>query len=298
MLPILLQRSASDRIMRTFKIIIFLLLPILLGAEDIFLLCGSPEQGGLMLGKVSNDVENVFFDYKPIQISDNQFFIGFDRDEKLNHIITFVLKNGEMISQKFAIKAQKYDIQEITLPKSKKQYYEKPDLELTARINSEARILRKTRDKIVSNERINICDKFSRAVIGGHISSVFGSQRIINKVPKRPHNGIDIVKPIGTPVMAMNAGIVALSGHYFYNGKFVLIDHGYGLSSIYIHLSENLVELGDSVQTGDIIGKLGDTGRSTGPHLHWGIDFNGKRLDPQLLDNMDEVFIRIRKDNE
>jgi len=94
---------------------------------------------------------------------------------------------------------------------------------------------------------------------------------------------LDIAAPEGTEVLAAAAGKVVLTGDYFYNGKFVLIDHGGGLNSIYIHLKEIDVEIGQFVRQGDKIGEVGSSGRSTGPHLHWGVNWKGKRIDPELL---------------
>ena len=91
----------------------------------------------------------------------------------------------------------------------------------------------------------------------------------------------------------MTTGVVALTGDYYYNGKFVLLDHGAGLTSIYIHMSKISVEKGDYILTGEKIGEVGSTGRSTGNHLHWGIGWKDQRIDPELLQNMDNIFIKI-----
>ena len=93
----------------------------------------------------------------------------------------------------------------------------------------------------------------------------------------------------------MTTSVVAITGIFFYNGKFVLLDHGSGFSSIYIHMSSINVEVGDYILTGEKIGEVGSTGRSTGNHLHWGVGWNSRRIDPELLQNMDDVFLRILK---
>ena len=118
----------------------------------------------------------------------------------------------------------------------------------------------------------------------GRISGVFGSQRILNGKPRRPHNGIDIAAPQGTPVVAMAEGRVAMAkSDMFLTGKTVMIDHGHGLNSIYIHMDQITIKSGDLVSRGQQIGTVGMTGRATGPHLHWGVSLFNTKLDPALL---------------
>ena len=120
--------------------------------------------------------------------------------------------------------------------------------------------------------------------VEGRISGVFGSQRILNGKPRRPHNGVDIAAPTGTPVKAMGDGIVALVHQdMFFTGKTVMIDHGLGLNSVYIHMNAITVRDGEFVTKGTQIGTVGQTGRATGPHLHWGVSWFKTHLDPALL---------------
>lgn len=119
--------------------------------------------------------------------------------------------------------------------------------------------------------------------VRGKISGRFGSRRIINGQPRKPHSGEDIAAPKGTPVVAMNDGIVRLTADHFFSGKGVIVDHGLGLFSMYFHLSSVDVEHGQVVKKGQVIGKVGSTGRATGPHLHWGVRLNGSRVDPYSL---------------
>ena len=130
--------------------------------------------------------------------------------------------------------------------------------------------------------------------IQGRVSGRFGSQRIINGQPRSPHSGEDIAAPEGTPVEAMNNGVVRLTMDHFFTGKGVIIDHGLGLFSMYFHLSAVQVEPKERVKKGQVIGKVGATGRATGPHLHWGVRLNGSRVDPYSLKNIsvDEVSPR------
>ena len=123
--------------------------------------------------------------------------------------------------------------------------------------------------------------------VEGRISGHFGNQRIFNGVPKSPHSGTDIAAPEGTPVKASAAGTVVLSGKdYFYTGNMVIIDHGHGLKTIYAHLKEAAVQEGDDVYQGQVIGYVGQTGRATGPHLHWGASLNNVRFRPHSLLNL------------
>ena len=119
--------------------------------------------------------------------------------------------------------------------------------------------------------------------VEGPITSAFGLRRIINDKPRSPHSGVDIGVPEGTEVGACNDGIVVFVQELYLCGKTIIIDHGFGLYSMYFHLSETQVKEGDTVQVGDCIGLVGATGRVTGPHLHWGIKLLGARVDPYSL---------------
>jgi murein DD-endopeptidase MepM/ murein hydrolase activator NlpD len=119
--------------------------------------------------------------------------------------------------------------------------------------------------------------------VPGQISTGFGLRRVINRQTKNPHSGVDMRAEEGTPVFASNDGIAILVDELFFTGKSVLIDHGWGIYSMYFHLSEILVREGDPIAKGAILGRVGSTGRSTGPHLHWGIKIRGARVDPLSL---------------
>ena len=123
------------------------------------------------------------------------------------------------------------------------------------------------------------------APVKGKRQGTFGRRRILNGQPRRPHTGEDITAPIGAPVAAANGGRVVLVGDFFFNGRSVVIDHGLGLFSMYFHLSEIAVKEGERVNRGGLIGRVGASGRVTGPHLHWGARLNGARIDPFSLVN-------------
>ena len=119
--------------------------------------------------------------------------------------------------------------------------------------------------------------------VKGRESSQFGLKRFFNEQARRPHGGLDIAVPKGTPILAPAEGTVIETGHYFFSGKCVFIDHGKGLITLYAHMSKITVKVGDKVKTGDKIGEVGQTGRVTGPHLHWSVAMNTTYVDPKLF---------------
>ena len=179
----------------------------------------------------------------------------------------------------FEVTEQSYSEQHITL-KGKKKKYVNPNLAHMDRIKSERPVLSSARkvfsDKVLSN------GLFTRPV-DGVTTSPFGLKRFYNGEARRPHTGLDYAGDIGTPIKAPADGKVILVGKFFFNGNAVFLDHGQGLISVYIHMNEHLVKQGQFVKQGDAIGTVGQTGRATGPHLHWGIYLNQTVVNPNLL---------------
>jgi hypothetical protein len=129
--------------------------------------------------------------------------------------------------------------------------------------------------------------------LSGEVVGPFGQTSILNGMPRAPHSGVDLKAERGTPVASINSGTVALTGEYFFNGLFVVIDHGGSIQSMYFHLDKILLQQGDRVTKGQIVGLVGATGRATGPHLHFGIRVNGARIDPLQFMKVNEAMERL-----
>ncbi len=186
------------------------------------------------------------------------------------------LQHNQQLSYNVLVVKKAFPVQKLTLPKSKVDLNAKS----LARVRGEQRRVRKVLG-IVSDQKL-WKDSFVEPV-QGKISGAFGRKRVINGQPKNPHSGEDIAAPKGTNVLAMNDGIVRLTADHFFSGKGLFIDHGLGLISMYFHLSKVSVKDGERVRRGQPVGKVGATGRATGPHLHWGVRLNGARVDPYSL---------------
>ena len=233
------------------------------GNSTALQLNGARTQGGLVIGRVAPR-ERVFLDSREVRVSpDGVFLIGFGRDALSEVKLLVQNRDGVRVEKR--------------LPESK--VTPKP---------SDIKKIRADNAKIARVRKLDSAEAhFMTGFIWpatGRISGVFGSQRILNGEPRRPHNGIDITAPRGTPVVAMAEGQVALANSdMFLTGKTVMINHGHGLTSIYIHMDRITVKRADLVSRGQQIGAVGMTGRATGPHLHWGVSLFNTKLDPALL---------------
>lgn len=240
-------------------------------------LTGNAVEGGLMFGKTSPKAQ-VTFEKKPIQVSaDGDFLISFGRDAVGSKEL--VIQTADSTRQeRIEVADRNFKIERIDgLPKRKVT----PDPKAIARIGNEKKQITAAR-KETSGQPYYLGGFQWPAT--GRISGVYGSQRILNGKPRRPHYGTDIAAPTGTPIRAMAPGRVAfVHTGMFFNGKTVLIDHGLGLRSIYIHLNETFVVPGQQVDLNTEIGAIGQTGRATGPHLHFGLTHDTTPVDPEIV---------------
>ncbi len=178
----------------------------------------------------------------------------------------------------FEVRAKEYATQHITLKNRRQVSPDPEDLKRIEReLDQQLAVYRAYREGVVpSNVMLD-------RPVGGRLSSPFGLRRFFNGEARNPHSGLDFAVPAGTPVKAPAAGRVALVGDYFFNGKTVFLDHGQGFVSMFCHLSAIDVKPGDEVARGAVVGKVGATGRATGPHLHWNVSLNDARVDPALF---------------
>ena len=258
--------------------VILCVLPLTVTAQTNLGFKGHFIQGGLVIGQTLPGSKVKHGD-RLVQVSDTGVFVlGFGRDAPKKDSLGVQLPDGQFILRPLKIRSQTYKTTRIDgLPKRK----------VTPKAEDLKRI-RNDNAKIGKVRRLDtgITDFLSGFAwpVKGRISGVFGSQRILNGKPRRPHNGMDIAAPQGTPVLATSDGIVQLvHENMFLSGKTVMIDHGHGVTSVYIHMNKITVKQGSRVRQGEQIGAVGMTGRTTGPHLHWGINLFKMPLDPKLI---------------
>jgi len=234
-------------------------------------------QGHFIIGKTDPNAK-ILIDKKEIRVSKNGYFVfGIDRDRKFDVLITKIFNgNKEKIIKK--VFKRKYKIQRIDgLEESKVT----PPEEVYKRIKEENNKIGEAR--AINSGLVFFKDKFIMP-IKGIITGVYGSQRILNGKPKWPHYGIDIAAEQGTNIKSSGAGVVTMAeDDLYYTGGTIIMDHGHGISTIYSHLETVLVSVGDKINQGDIIGTVGSTGRSTGPHLDFRINWFQTRLDPMTV---------------
>jgi murein DD-endopeptidase MepM/ murein hydrolase activator NlpD len=236
-------------------------------------------QGHFIIGK-TEPKSKIIIDKKEIKVSRDGFFVfGIDRDRKFDVLITKINndKKEKIIKKVFK---RKYNIQRIDgLPENKVT----PPEEVYKRIKTENNAIGEAR--AINSDLIFFKNKFIMPV-EGIITGVYGSQRILNGKPKWPHYGIDIAADLGTMILSSGTGVVTMAeDDLYYTGGTIIMDHGHGISTIYSHLESVLVSVGDQINQGEVIGTVGSTGRSTGPHLDFRINWFQTRLDPMSVLN-------------
>lgn len=252
----------------------------LLSAQPALELEGQLTQGSLLRGKAPEG-SKVFFNATELPLSkDGRFVFGVGRDAPLQHQLTLLL-NGETHITPLTFTARKYDIQHVN---GVAQKYVTPPPKVTERIRRDNQQVRTIRKTISGLPFI-----FDKPIMPaqGRISGVYGSQRVFNGEPRNPHYGLDVAAPVGAPVVAPLSGKVLLAEDLYYSGLTLIIDHGYGISSTFMHLSRFDVAVDDEIAQGQKIAEVGATGRVTGPHLDWRINWQQERLDPALLPGLE-----------
>lgn len=237
---------------------------------------GELTQGSLIVGQAPAGSQ-VSFSGKPLQVSSSgQFVFGIGRDAALEHQLV-VTHNGKTQKVALHFSARQYDIQHVT---GVEQKYVSPPPEVQSRIKQDNDAVRMVRNTASDYQYI-----FDKPVMPakGRISGVYGSQRIFNGQPRNPHYGQDIAIPTGTAVSAPLNGVVLMAEDLYFSGLTLIIDHGFGVTSTYMHLSAFTVTAGERITQGQKIAESGATGRVSGPHLDWRINWFQERLDPALF---------------
>ncbi|MGY6587542.1 MAG: M23 family metallopeptidase [Wenzhouxiangella sp.] len=252
--------------------------PLASASNDPVILDGQIVQGGLVFGQAPAGSQ-VSIDGEPVMVSpDGHFVLGFGRDETAERRLEVQKPSGETWRQALRPEPREFDIQRID---GLDQAHVTPPPAVLQRIRDDARLTRLARER--RDQRTDWLDGWIWPA-EGRITGVYGSQRILNGQPRAPHWGLDIAAPTGSPVIAPAGGIITLAEpDLYFSGGTLFIDHGHGLVSAFLHLSELLVEPGQRVEQGELIGRIGATGRATGPHLDWRINIGDRRVDPALL---------------
>ena len=241
-------------------------------------LTGKPVQGGVIFGLAAPG-STVALDEAAIMVSaQGRFVFGFGRDETGERTLRVTAPGGQEETIALQIVPRQFNIERVDgLPPSTVT----PDPEAAQRIRDEAAMVASARSR--RDPRTDYANGFTWPA-SGRISGVYGSQRVLNGEPRNPHFGLDIAAPTGSPVHAPADGIVTLAHpDMYFSGGTLILDHGHGLASTFLHLSKIHAEAGSLVKQGQLIAEIGATGRASGPHLDWRMNWLDRRVDPQLL---------------
>lgn len=239
---------------------------------------GDPTEGGMIWTKVAPGTA-VTLDDQDLDVLPNGYVVAaFHRDAPASSL----LRIGDDCEYRLSVAQREYRIQRV---EGVPQQTVTPPKEQLERIRRERELVAAAKAQLVERpDWLMQIDGGFVWPVQGPISGVYGSQRFYNGTPGSPHYGVDIAVPKGTPIYAPAAGRVTLAEpDLFYSGGTVILDHGYGLSSSFLHMSEVSARVGDELQPGDLIGAVGATGRATGPHLDWRMSWRDRRVDPQRL---------------
>ncbi len=239
---------------------------------------GKFEQGSFILGK-TNPGAKVLIDNKKVRVSKTGFFaFGLDRDRKNDVRITIIENEKIKIIEKKVLKRE-YKIQRIDgLPPTQVT----PPPEVYERIKSDNILIGKARS--IDTQYDFFKENFIYPLDKYIITGIYGSQRILNGKPRRPHYGIDFHAPEGTPVKAMMDGVITLAEKdMYFTGGTIIFDHGHGISTLFMHMKDIKVKVGQKVKQGEIVGTLGQSGRATGPHLDIRLNWFDVKLDPKTI---------------
>lgn len=239
---------------------------------------GMWQQGAVLRGRVPVGAQLQLDDTAVMVGEAGEFVFGLGRDAAASAQLTLVLPDGEVRKTTYKVAPKEYQIQKI---EGVPQKTVTPSAAQQERSRKEAAKVWQARQE--RGEATDFTQDF-KWPLTGPITGVYGSQRVYNGEPRRPHYGVDIAAPTGTPVSAPAAGKVTLAEpDLFFSGGTLIIDHGHGLSSTFIHLSKVVVAVGQRVEQGDVIAQVGATGRATGPHLDWRMNWLNQRVDPTTL---------------
>lgn len=268
--------------MKTIFISVILFFFTTLTAQEIQFY-GEAKQGGIIIG-VGKNITNVQLNGVNIQIDKSGAFVfGFDRDAKGVSKLKVRFKNKKVETFEYTLEPREYEEQRLTIAK---KYVSPPKRELK-KINRENQLMKAARAKVGKLKNALYMSGFVYPVDSVDIRSVFGSQRILNGKRANIHNGLDFSAEVGDSIRAISDGIVRIAGdNFYYNGNFILLDHGQGLTSVYLHMSKIIAKDNQKIKKSEVIGLAGSTGRATGPHLHLGVQWYKKRIDPMSLFNL------------
>ncbi len=239
---------------------------------------GEAIQGGLIIGRTAPGATVEFEGTSPRVSDEGVFLIAFGRDAEPEATVSVTLPDGSQVTRDLTVAQREYRVQRID---GLQQDKVTPPPDTMNRIREEYALSRKARRR--NDDRQDFLAGFIWP-LEGPITGVYGSQRILNGEPRRPHYGIDVAAPTGTPVVARADAVVTLvHPDMYFSGGTLIMDHGHGLSSTFIHLHKILVEEGQVVKQGEVVAEVGATGRVTGPHLDWRMNLFTVRIDPALL---------------